>query len=180
MASPDIGRRAESALKANATDLLAYFVRRTDSSDDAADMLSDTLLAVWRRRAAVPDDDTEARMWMFGIARNVLMTHTRSKRRRTALQEKLRAELADEGSRAGADPFHLDVRAAICRLDRIDQEIIRLTYWDGFSLAQVARLLHMPEGTIRSRHHRARAELRHVLSLPADEHQPSVGTHGLT
>lgn len=179
MASRDIGRRAESALATNAADLLAYFVRRTYSAEDAADMLSDTVLAVWRRRVAVPDDDTEARMWMFGIARNVLMTQTRTKRRRSALQEKLRVEIAD-GSQVVADTAHLDVRAALGGLDRLDQEIIRLAYWDGFSLAHVARLLHMPEGTVRSRHHRARGELRRLLGPTADEHRPSVRTPGLT
>ncbi|MGI8947225.1 MAG: sigma factor-like helix-turn-helix DNA-binding protein [Ornithinimicrobium sp.] len=43
---------------------------------------------------------------------------------------------------------------------------MRLTYWDGFTLAQAARLPRMPEGTIRSRHHRARQQLRRILSPP--------------
>ncbi|WP_412939707.1 RNA polymerase sigma factor [Microbacterium sp. 2P01SA-2] len=56
-----------------------------------------------------------------------------------------------------------DVRAAITRLQAVDQEIIRLVYWDGFSLVDVAQHLGMNTATVRSRHARARSLLQTLL-----------------
>lgn len=160
MGAPDRRRRTAQLMEAHSPALLAYFYRRVDGGD-AADLLNDTLLVVWRKARSVPDDDAEARMWMFGIARRVLATHRRSSHRRSALHERLRAELA---ATPPAEPE--DVRAlrdALAQLPEIDQEIIRLVHWDGFSQVEVAQLLGLPEGTVRSRHQRARVRLRAAL-----------------
>lgn len=159
--SPD---RAQQVVEGNTTDLLSYFLRRVDVAEDAADLLNDTLLVLWRKASDLPADDTEARMWMFGIARRVLSTHRRSTGRRSALHDKLRQHLATT-----IQPHHtdgLDVAGAVRLLSPDDQELIRLVFWDGFSQAEVARLLDLPEGTVRSRTHRARQRLRELLGEP--------------
>lgn len=154
--------RVGAVVEAHTPDLLAYFLRRAEVPEDAADLLGDTLLVIWRRVDAIPADDREARMWMFGIARNVVATHGRTIRRRTSLQDKLRSQVR---SVAPVEvEIEVDVDACLRRLDPIDQEIIRLTYWDGFSLKEAARLLELAEGTVRSRHHRARESLRRMLT----------------
>lgn len=150
----------------NSPGLLAYFLRRVDSPEDAADLLAETLLVIWRRRDALPGDHTEARMWLFGVARKVLLTHRRTLHRRSALHDKLREELASAPRSTTADVDHLEVRDAIARLDSLDQEIIRLSYWDGFTLAQIAKMLRLADGTVRSRHHRALRSLRETLGRP--------------
>lgn len=65
--------------------LLAYFARRVTPVEDAADLLGDTLVIVWRRQSSIPGDETRARMWLYGVARKVLSTHRRSTGRRHAL-----------------------------------------------------------------------------------------------
>jgi RNA polymerase sigma-70 factor (ECF subfamily) len=160
-----------AALEANAADLLGYFYRRLDEPEDAADLLAETALVLWRKANSLPGDGTAARMWMFGIARKVLSSHRRTTRRRSALQDKLREELAAAPTNAAVEQ-DLDVRAALSTLARLDQEIIRLTYWDGFTQKQAAELLGIPEGTVRSRHHRARATLRRTLSTDSDISMP--------
>lgn len=159
---PDAGSRASAVVESNSADLLAFFLRRVDASEDAADLLGEALLVIWRRVEAIPTDDREARMWMFGIARHLLTTHRRTTRRRSALQDKLRGQL--KHSVVAPDGDGVDVRAVIAQLGEIDQEIIRLTYWDGFTQKEAAHLLAMPEGTLRSRHHRARESLRRLLA----------------
>lgn len=155
--------RVASIMEANAPDLLAYFMRRVQVPEDAADLLGDALLVIWRRAGSIPSDGLEARMWMYGIARNLLATHGRTARRRSALQDKLRGQLREaEASVPGDDP--LDVRGLISRLGELDREIIRLTHWDGFTQKQAAQVLGIPEGTLRSRHHRAREALRRMLA----------------
>ena len=144
--------------------LLAYFGRRVASADDAADLLGDTLVVAWRKAASVPRSETEARMWLYGVARRVLSTHRRTLARRGALEEKVRADAT-----VHTDPPLLDhVRALIGDLDPVDREIIGLHYWEGFTLAEVARILGMRPATVRSRHARARASMRDALLESGD------------
>ncbi len=157
-----MGGRISVVVESNSPDLLAYFLRRVETAEDAADLLGEALLVIWRRAASMPADDEEARMWMFGIARNLVTTLGRATRRRSALQDKLRWQLRDQVVATAGD--NLDVPALLRRLSEIDQEIIRLTYWDGFTQRQAAQMLGMPEGTLRSRHHRARESLRRMLT----------------
>lgn len=160
--APTEAERVTEALDVNAADLLGYFYRRLEVPEDAADLLAETAATIWRRAEALPRPAEEARMWLFGVARNVLANHRRTVRRRSALEEKLRADLAA----SPVDPeevVDIDLHHALSALDPLDQEIIRLTYWEGFSLKETARLLERPEGTVRSRHHRARERMRRTL-----------------
>jgi RNA polymerase sigma-70 factor, ECF subfamily len=154
----------EGWLAAMSPELLAYFVRRVVPSEDAADLLGETLLVLWRRADAIPDDDRAARMWAFGVARNVLRGHRRTSLRRSGLTDRLRAELGSSGGVAPpADVRVLDLRAAIDRLKPIDREIVRLVHWEGLTLVETAELLGRREGTVQSRYHRARSVLRKQL-----------------
>jgi RNA polymerase sigma factor, sigma-70 family len=170
MGSPDRRRRAARLMEEYSPALLAYFHRRVDAGE-AADLLNDTLLVIWRQARSVPDDDDQARMWMYGIARRVLATHRRSHRRRSALHERLQAELTTVSTE---DPDEVRaLREALAQLPEIDQEIIRLVHWDGFTQVEVARLLDMPEATVRSRHQRARQRLRALLGAGSTAVRPT-------
>ena len=101
-ASPD-DRDVERMVRHEAPDLLAYLVRRTAHPDDAADLLAEVLVVVWRRVAVMPGQEEAARMWLFGIARKVLATHRRGLHRRSALADRLREELQTSVPAAGLD-----------------------------------------------------------------------------
>lgn len=142
--------------------LLNYFARRVDPPTDAADLLNETLLVMCRRSGDLPANDEQARMWAFGVARRVLSTHQRGSRRRGALVERLRQHLwvhRADGATPEVDRLH----TALDALDPLDQEIIRLIHWDGFTQVEIAQLLDRPQGTVRSRYARARAALKKEL-----------------
>jgi RNA polymerase sigma-70 factor (ECF subfamily) len=170
--------RIEGLVQQLAPDLLAYFSRRVSPLGDAADLLSETFVVICRRRRDVPANDAEARLWAFGVARKVLSSHRRTSRRRTALVERLRSELNQDESDTRDDSSGDRLHAALSTLQPIDQEIMRLVHWEGFSQAEVASILRKPAVTIRSRYTRARAALRARL---ADDHGPedpaAPGTH---
>lgn len=151
----------------NASDLLAYFMRRVENQADAADLLSETLVVLWRRARDAPANEHEARMWSFGIARKVLGGHWRMRRRHTAALSRVRQEIATLDSRESSDRA-LDVNRAIRTLAPVDQEIVRLTYWEGFTFEEIARHLKLNPSTVRSRHHRAKAAL--ASCLQADDY----------
>lgn len=66
---------------------------RTLSPDAAAGILAETFLVAWRKLDQVPSGP-DARLWLFGVARNALADHYRGERRRTALAARLGTELA--------------------------------------------------------------------------------------
>jgi RNA polymerase sigma-70 factor, ECF subfamily len=162
----DRSARVEVVLKREAAGLLAYFERRVRPAEDAADLLSETMVVAWRRADVLPLDDTAARMWLYGVARNTLATHRRGQVRRDALAAVLRGELLAAGETAALDgrrdedPRVDHLRGLIEALPELDREIFRLVTWEGFALAEVAELLDVPAGTIRSRYSRARASLK--------------------
>jgi RNA polymerase sigma-70 factor (ECF subfamily) len=141
-----------------APDLLAYFERRVTDRVDAADLLSDVLVQAWRRVDDAPLDPQRGRMWLFGIAHNVLSNHLRGTRRRSALTERLRLHL----STAPPDVDHSDaaaVRDAVQRLPQAQRELVMLVHWDGFSLREAADVLGVNPSTARSRYAAARGSL---------------------
>jgi RNA polymerase sigma-70 factor, ECF subfamily len=148
--------RMEALADRLAPALLGYFARRVPEPADTADLVGETFLVLWRRTADVPEDPDAARMWAFGIARRVLSTYYRTGARRSALTARLRAELEVIAEDTHTDPQVTALRASLDRLDPLDREIVRLVHWDGFTLAEAARLLGKRPGTVRSRYHRAR------------------------
>ncbi|MDX6287836.1 MAG: hypothetical protein QOG53_3321 [Frankiales bacterium] len=162
--------RIEDLVQQLAPDLLAYFTRRVSPPADAADLLSETFVVVCRRIGDMPSNDAEARLWAFGVARKVLSGHRRTSKRRTALVKRLRSELNQGESSTHDDSTSEDrLHLALSTLKPIDQEIMRLVHWEGFSQTEVASILRKPAVTIRSRYTRARAALRARL---ADDHGP--------
>lgn len=149
-------------LKATAPALLGYFLRRTDSAEDAADLVNETLLSAWRSARRMPGDDEAARMWLFGVARNALRHHQRGQRRRQAVVAELSKVIA-AAPRLMADDDAIEVRVAVESLPPELAELIRLVHWDGFSIEQAAKLMRIPASTARSRHSRAKSLLRSLL-----------------
>jgi len=154
-------------LRRESRGVLDYFGRRA-ARDEAEDLLGETLLVVWRRAATIPDDETRARMWMYGVARKVLAGHRRSLGRRAALTDKLREQIVV--TPASTDDATDEVRGRIAALPEIDREILMLVYWDGFSLVEAAAILGMRDTSVRTRHARAKASLRASL---ADQGMPT-------
>lgn len=64
---------------------------------------------------------------------------------------------------------YAELEAKIKLLDEKDQQIIKLIYWDGFSLKEVAQMLHMSCSAVRSRHYRAVKQLRDILHPDDDD-----------
>jgi RNA polymerase sigma factor (sigma-70 family) len=144
-------------------EILAYALRRLDDPEDAADVLAETFLVAWRRLAEVPSG-SEARPWLYGVARNVSANQRRGLHRRERLGERLRGELSQA-------PIHPDdgpdakVLDALERLDSADQEILRLTAWEELTPAEAAAALGISRIAARSRLHRARRRLRAELAV---------------
>lgn len=121
------------------------------------------MTAAWRRIDAMPDDSTQARMWLFGIARNVLANAERSAQRRWKLADKLRTHLTTAAPPED-DQRTIEVRDAVTRLTPELRELIGLIHWDGFSIADAADIVGIPASTARTRYQTARQQLAQSLT----------------
>lgn len=121
-------RLVERLVHETRDDLLAYALRRSASPEDAADVLSETYLIAWRKLEKIPTGE-QARLWLFGVARNVI--------RRA----------------------HRALLAALATLAERDREILTLTAWEGLTPKEVAAVVGIPANVVRVRLHRARARL---------------------
>lgn len=157
------GDAVERVLADAAPALLGFFLRRVEPAEDAADLLSETLAAAWRASRRMPRDPEAARMWCFGVAKNVLRNHERGRRRRDTLADRLRGSIAVAAAPAFSDE-ELDLRTAVAALPDELRELVRLVHWDGFTVAEAAGLLGIPASTARSQHVRAKALLRAALA----------------
>lgn len=158
----DTTQPVETALRAVAPRLLAYFERRVPLREDAADLLGEVMLQAWRRAAALPDGPERQRMWLFTIARNVLSNHRRATRSRHAVIEQVRAVLRDVGDEPDVGAA-ADVRDAVRRLPDHQRELVTLVHWDGFTIVEAAELLQINPSTARSRYAAARMALQESL-----------------
>lgn len=151
----------DELVRSESPGLLRYFRRRVQDPEDAADLLGSTLLVLWRRRSSVPNASDEARRWLYGVAHRVLATERRARMRRSALEVRLGADLAIAiRDQPPVDDERRDtLRRLLAGLDEVDREIVGLVYWEGFSLAEVARILRLNPASVRSRHARARTRM---------------------
>jgi len=69
--SSDQAEKFTELFRANRLDILKYLIRRSASPEEAADALAETFLVAWRRIDIVPYG-LEGRLWLYGVARNVL------------------------------------------------------------------------------------------------------------
>ncbi|MFJ4037186.1 RNA polymerase sigma factor [Microbacterium sp. NPDC090007] len=153
---------AATVVDANGPDLLRYFIRR--DATEHHDLLSETFVVIWRRREHLPREAVAARMWSFGVARNVLHHHHRRRRKLDVTVESVSLDSEHVSSNDPADVTELverrtAIRSALGNLSERDRELIILVHWDGFSLVDAAALLKINPSTARTRYGRAKERL---------------------
>lgn len=96
--------------------------------------------------------------WLMGILRNTFLAWNRRQKVRQVISLGLAAEIVDE--RAVAGTMDRPLWEAVEKLDKEHREIIYLRFAGQLSYAELARVLSLPDGTVRSRLHRAIKELK--------------------
>jgi RNA polymerase sigma factor (sigma-70 family) len=147
-------------------DAIARYLRRRFESTVADELAAETFLQAFDARSRYDTSRGDARAWLFGIATNLASRHYRSEARR--LQAYLRtgvdathdAGLDGADSRVDAAALSGALVAGLSRLDDAERDVLLLFAWAELSYEEIATALQIPIGTVRSRLHRARGELR--------------------
>jgi RNA polymerase sigma-70 factor, ECF subfamily len=148
---------------------LAARLRAVLPAADVEDVLQETFLAVWQGARSYRPDAAGA-AWLWGIARRQAAQWLRRRGRAMELVSAL-AQGVVPGAPGGTDPAEVALTRAELA-DAVDalgppgapeREVWRLVYEQDRPVAEVAELMGVPEGTVKSRAHRTRRLLRAAL-----------------
>jgi len=151
----------EDLYRDTAPALLAYFRRQPALAGAADDLLQDTFVRALRGFGRVRHSVTP-RAYLFGIARHVGLDALRARRP----TEELSAD-APAPSAPAEDPRLDLLRVTIAALPDLQREALHLKLHHELSYEEIAEVLGIPVGTVRSRLHHAVAQLRATLNPPA-------------
>jgi RNA polymerase sigma factor (sigma-70 family) len=153
----------------HAADVLRFLVRRV-GPDGAEGLLGDVFRIAFERRDRFDAGRESARPWLYGIAMNLAARHLRGEGRRLRATDRLAG-----GVLAPVDPADAIVDAveardrwcsvtgAIAQLPGAERDVLLLHVWEDLPYREIAVVLGIPIGTVRSRLNRARQRLSKAL-----------------
>jgi RNA polymerase sigma-70 factor (ECF subfamily) len=148
--------------------------RRCARAEVVDHAVQDTFVAVWRHAAAYRGDgDVAAFIWGIGVRRLVDAIRRDSMPKRWLPWRSAEPEVvvsAEDQVLAGIEHGHLG--QALAELAPELRAALEATVLDGLTCAEAGVLLGVPEGTVKSRCHRARLVLRAALADPAQPGNP--------
>ena len=128
---------------------VAWSILRNNA--DCEDALQEAALKAWEKRGHLRNE-TYFRTWITRILINACYDTQRKRRRVIPLDE-----VAERAAAASSDP------ALTLALEALPEKLrlpLSLHYLEGFSVEEIARILRIPAGTVKSRLHQARNQLR--------------------
>lgn len=144
------------------------------SAEDAQDIAQEAFVHAFEKLSSYKGE-AAFYSWLFRIALNASVSARRKTRRMSASVESRRDETGQEPSDenpANEPSYAMDVadrqrlvRQALSELSEEFRTALVLKEMDGMSYEEIAEVVEVPLGTVRSRIHRARLELRAKLSL---------------
>jgi RNA polymerase sigma-70 factor, ECF subfamily len=129
----------------------------------AEDLVQETLLRAWRHRKVLESPPPAVRVWLFTVARNIVIDEWRSRRHSSELYV---AEVPEDPEPDDVTDQLLQswiVAEALTKLSPDHRAVLVQCYYRGRPVAEAAQRLGVPEGTVKSRTHYALRALRLVL-----------------
>ncbi|GEM_PF-315103 len=158
---------------AYAADVFRYGMLQTDSREVAEDILQETMIAIWRGRERL-SSVANVCSWVMAIARNKTIDYIRAKPPTVSMSdfgdasEPGAAGVSTQASRPtgpleDAIPDRVDLAAALIKLDLEKRELLYMVFYMDMSYNEVASVLGVPAGTVKSRMYFARRQLQEIL-----------------
>jgi RNA polymerase sigma-70 factor (ECF subfamily) len=141
-----------------------YALRLADSHDLAADAVQDSWMAAARGIQRLEDPACFPR-WIFQIVARKIADSIRIRQRQRGVIDRLASE-STSIQRSTEHPERDEVsrlRDALQSLPPDRRELLSMYYHDGLSLTEISGILEIPQGTVKSRLHYARQELKQIF-----------------
>ncbi len=142
-----------------------YALRRLDNSADAADVLNDVMLQVWRGAGRFAGN-AKVTTWLIGIANHKVIDHYRQRGR--AHFEELDDRLDDENDDLVETGVAMLQNASLIKhcmekLSDVHRTVVHLAFYEDMPYPEIAELLGCPAGTVKTRMMHAKKNLKRCL-----------------
>jgi RNA polymerase sigma-70 factor (ECF subfamily) len=162
----------EDLVKVYTRRVYALCYRFTNSPTEAQDLTQEVFLRVFRTLKSFRVGEGSFLVWLTRLTRNLLIDHYRRSRadrvtdsieeRRGVLEEKVTLSTRTDGMLAGREASEA-LQAGLAKLSPELREAVILRDVEELEYREIAQTLRVPEGTVKSRLNRGRAELARVL-----------------
>jgi RNA polymerase sigma factor (sigma-70 family) len=145
--------------------ILAYLVSRLGDRQLAEEILQDVMLAVWQGAGRFRGK-SRVRTWMLSIARHKAINAVKRRRspQATAIHDNLPGLAPSPSSLVEREDALAQVRDALRRLPEAQRETLELVFYHQLSGNEAAQVMGVSPGTVKSRLHRAKANLYQLLA----------------
>jgi RNA polymerase sigma-70 factor (ECF subfamily) len=142
-----------------------YAFKVTGSESAAWDIVQEAWLAIIKGLSKLNDSSVFPR-WAFRITNNKCTDWLRRQRRQQQLNNELTKQTQNESDQKqnGGEKTE-SLRVAIEKLSPDHRALLTLRYHEAFNISQIAEILNVPEGTVKSRLHRTLKQLRQTVEL---------------
>jgi RNA polymerase sigma-70 factor (ECF subfamily) len=143
--------------------------------EDVEDVVSEVLLKVYRNLHQYRPDHAFS-TWLYKLTMNHVVDRSRrmkKERGRTEMPDQVADGTSGADDMMETDERHALVRETLLLVDDRYREVMQLVYVEGLKVDETARILGMPEGTVKTRLMRGREALRKLLMRRHPEHFPS-------
>ncbi|MER6911690.1 sigma-70 family RNA polymerase sigma factor [Streptomyces sp. NPDC000594] len=144
--------------------LLTYAQRLTGDRGAAEDIVQETLIRAWRHPEALVNGKGSVRGWLLTVARNIVTDRFRARAARPTEVAESPANGPVEQDHAESVVDSMVVMEALDRLSPEHREVLLEIYFQGHTVAEAARTLGIPAGTVKSRSHYALKALRELYT----------------
>jgi RNA polymerase sigma-70 factor, ECF subfamily len=148
----------------HASDLRRFAARLTGDHGRAEDIVQETMLRAWRHAEKVGGRTGAPRAWLYTVARHLAIDQHRARRARPSEVELDHRLALTTSHHADAGIDETGVRAAIAALPWHQRRVLTEVYYRDQSVAETARILQIPVGTVKSRVHYGLQALRRILA----------------
>ncbi|MCH5268801.1 MAG: sigma-70 family RNA polymerase sigma factor [Lachnospiraceae bacterium] len=143
----------EEVIKAEEKFLFRLSYNIVHNIQDAEDAVSESVLKAWEKRSKVREPD-KLKQWLVQIVINTSKTMLKKRSRMVPCEEVAQTEYKEEGG---------NIWYWVEELKEKERIVVILYYYREFSVKEIARILHIPEGTVKSRLSKARGNLKKML-----------------
>lgn len=156
--------------RVNGTVLMRFALKLTlGDKHRAEDIVQEALLRAWRHPEVVDGHAETIRPWLFTVTRNVAIDLWRTQSRHDDIIEDRPTDRPNPVEGIDQALTAMDVRAALAQLTPEHRQVIVEAYYLGRSVAEISRLLRIPEGTVKSRTYYGLRQLKRLLPEASGE-----------